>query len=312
VALQILAMAGGALALALAADAFVLGAARLAMALRVSAVVVGAVVIGCGTSLPELVTGALAAGQGALGIAVGSLVGSNVANLTLVAGAAAVVAPIAIASATLRREAPLALLATVGLALLVPGGMGRVEGAILLAAFAGALALMLAGARRPDEPLREEVDRYAGPAPAVRREALRVGAALVGVAAGAQALVWGATGLAADLGVADGVIGLTAVAVGTSLPELVTAVQAARRGEPDLIVGNLLGSTVFNSLGIAGVAVLIGPGTVDGVGAGPLIAMVAVAALAAGSMATGRRLSRLEGAALVACYAALLPLVLTG
>lgn len=306
---EIIALAAGAAVLAVAADHFVLAAARISLALRISAVVVGAVVIGCGTSLPELATGIIATAQGSLDIAVGSVVGSNVANLTLIAGAAAVLAPIAIASSTLRREAPLAVAATVMLGGLMIGGLSRLDGAVLLVAFAVALGLMLLGARSPDEPLTEEVDHYAGATVNLTREWVRVGLALAGVIAASQALVWGAVGVAGRAGLSDAVIGLTIVAVGTSLPELVTALQAARRGEPDLIVGNLLGSTVFNSLGIVAVVTLMRPGPLDDVEVGPVVAMVAVTALAGLTMATGRRLRRLEGLGLLVAYLALVPLV---
>jgi cation:H+ antiporter len=308
-ALNIVALVAGVVVLAVAADHFVLAAARISLALRISAVVVGAVVIGFGTSTPELVTGILAASQGSLDIAVGSVVGSNTANLTLIAGAAAAIASITIASVTLRREAPLAIAATVLLAVLLIGGLTRLDGLILAAGFAVAIALMLAGARSTDEPLIEEVDHYAAAGPGPGREWLRAGVALAGVVAASQALVWGASGLATEFGVSDAVIGLTVVAIGTSLPELVTSIQAARRGEPDLIVGNLLGSTVFNSLAIVAVATLIAPGPIDEVEVLPVIAMVGVTALAGLTMASGRRLARIEGVALVALYAVLLPLV---
>ncbi|MFP5450746.1 MAG: sodium:calcium antiporter, partial [Thermoleophilia bacterium] len=262
-----------------------------------------------GTSTPELVTGILAASQGSLDIAVGSVVGSNIANLTLIAGAATAIASITIASVTLRREAPLAIAATVLLAVLLIGGLTRLDGLILAAGFAVAMGLMLAGARGTDEPLTEEVDHYAAAGPGPGREWLRAGLGLVGVVAASQALVWGASGLATEFGVSDAVIGLTVVAIGTSLPELVTSIQAARRGEPDLIVGNLLGSTVFNSLAIVAVATLIAPGPIDEVEVLPVIAMVGVTALAGLTMASGRRLARIEGVALVALYAVLLPLV---
>lgn len=309
-AAEIIALAAGAAVLAVAADAFVLAAARISLALRVSAVVVGAVVIGCGTSLPELATGVLATAQGSLDIAVGSVVGSNVANLTLIAGAAAALAPITIASRTLRREAPLAIAATALLAVLMIGGLSRVEGAVLAVAFVVALALMLLGSRRPDAPLSEEVDHYAGHQVRLPREWLRAGLGLAGVIAASQALVWGAVGIAGRAGLSDAVIGLTIVAVGTSLPELVTAIQAARRGEPDLIVGNLLGSTVFNSLFIVAIVTLIRPGPLDDVEIGPTVAMVLVTAAAGVAMATGRRLGRREGVALAVAYLALVPLVL--
>jgi cation:H+ antiporter len=308
-ALNIIALLAGVVVLAIAADHFVLAAARISLALRISAVVVGAIVIGFGTSTPELVTGIIAASQGSLDIAVGSVVGSNIANLTLIAGAAAAIASITIHSATLRREAPLAIAATVLLALVMLGGLSRLDAVILTVAFVLTLALMLVGARGADQPLTEEVDHYATAGPHPGREWLRAGLGLAGVIAASQALVWGASGMATEFGVSDAVIGLTVVAIGTSLPELVTAIQAARRGEPDLIIGNLLGSTVFNSSAIVAVATFIRPGPIDEVEILPVVAMVGVTVLAGLTMASGRRLARGEGVALVVLYAALMPLV---
>ena len=307
------AIAAGALGLALlayASDQFVIGAARAATLLRLSPVVIGAVVIGFGTSAPELLVSSLAAAQGTLDIAVGNIVGSNIANLTLVLGAAALVTPIVVTTAVMRREAPLSFLSVALFALLVQGGAGRLEGTVLLLAVAASLWVVLRAAREDDPLLTSEVEEFvtAG-VPSPRRETVRITLGLLGTLAGAQLLVWAATTISAELGLAEGFVGLTVVAIGTSLPELATAVQAGRKGETDLIVGNLLGSNIFNSTIVAGTAAMIGPGlpidpTLTGLAT---ILMVGVAALASAAMATGQRVVRWEGALLLVGYAATLP-----
>lgn len=309
-----LAVAVGLVVLAVSADRFVAAAARLSVALRISPVVIGAVVIGFGTSAPELVVSVLAAVQGSLDIAVGNIIGSNVANLTLVLGIAALIAPIAVSSPTLRREAPMATGAVVLYAglLLWGDGLGDVEGAVLAVATVAATVVMIRGGRDRDDVLGAQTAAFVdhgADAISVRRQALWCVVGLLGTVLGAQAVVWGARELAAFVGLGEGFVGFTLVAVGTSLPELVTSIQAARRDEPDLIVGNLLGSNMLNSLlvggftGILGADVLAEPG-LAGV---PNAAMVVIALVAGVMMLTRRHVDRWEGAVLLIAYLGLLP-----
>jgi cation:H+ antiporter len=310
--LAVLGLVGGLALLTVASDQFVVGAARVATAMRLSAVAVGAVVIGFGTSSPELLVSGLAAGQGSLDIAVGNVVGSNVANLTLVLGVAALLCPIAAHTGVLRREAPIALGAVVLFGVLLQGGIGRLEGAVLLLGLIVALAVILRTARDGDPALEAEVGEVVSTGTvSVRRESLRTGLGLLGTLAAAQVLVVSATTIAREIGLGEGFIGFTVVAIGTSLPELATAVQAARKQETDLILGNLLGSNMFNSGAVGGVIALVGPGVVQdttltslGVGL-----MVGVAAIATLMMLTGRTVVRWEGALLLAAYVAVLPLL---
>ena len=305
----VLLVAGLAL-LAWAADAFVDGAAGLALSLRLSPVVVGAVVIGFGTSAPELVVSVLAAAGGSLDIAVGNVVGSNVANVTLVAATAALVAPLAVSSPTLRREALISAAAVVAFALALQGGLTRGEGVLLLAGLVLALGFIVANGSVADDPLAD--DARGGPrAPGrARADVLRTPAGLVGVVVAAQLIVASARQIGQEAGLSEGVVGFTIVAVGTALPELATGVQAARRGQTDLFVGNVLGSNLFNSLAVGGAVALVGPGTADpsltGLAAG---AMVAVALLAWLLLGTRRCLQRWEAMLLLAAYLALLPLL---
>ncbi len=290
--------------LAKAADQLVLGAARLALRLRISAVVVGAVVIGFGTSLPEMLVSGLAAASGQGGIAIGNIVGSNVANMTLVLGAAAVVTPLAIASTTLRREAPISVAGVIGLALLMQGDFTRMEGVVLVVALVGALGWVIV-AGRDDTVLGDEVEEFVGDNTTLRIEAFRTLLGLVGVVAAAQALVWSATRIAEQIGLTGGFVGFTLVAIGTSLPELVTSISATRRNETDLVIGNLLGSNMFNSLAIGGMIALLAPGPIDdqtltSTGA---ILMVVAAVGAWMLMITSSRIKRWEGVLLLVFYA---------
>lgn len=311
--LALLACAAGLALLTKAADQFVVGAARLSALLRISPIVIGAVVIGFGTSTPELFVSALAAGQGDLDLAVGNIVGSNIANLSLVLGIAVLIAPFATSSKVLRREAPLAVAASLLFTLLLVGGLTRADGVVLVIVLVLVLASILRDARvSADRELTGEVRDFVGEAPPrAPAESVRTALGLVGTLAGAQLLVWGATRAATEVGLSEGFIGLTLVAVGTSLPELVTAIQAARRGEDELLVGNLLGSNIFNSLAVSGAAALVGPGAVADrdllVVAAPL--MLAVGVLAWASMWTRHRLDRWEGAVLLGTYPAAVALM---
>jgi cation:H+ antiporter len=312
--------------LAVASDQFVVGAARLAVTLRVSPLLVGAVIVGFGTGTPELLVSSLAAARGSLDLAVGNIAGSNLANVTLVLGVAGLLAAPDVAPGVIRREAPISLAAVVAFAVLATGGLTRVEGLGLLAALVGAVALLLRAARRgsgpgeaaEEEELVEELEELIEDSKeedlddvaraSNGRDILRAVLGLAGTIAGAQLIVSGASTIAREIGLSDGFVGLTVVAVGTSLPELVTAVQAARRNELSLLMGNVLGSNVFNSLAVAGAAALIGPAAItDGGLLLALAVMVVVAALAWLFLGLGGRLRRWEAALLLAIYLAALP-----
>lgn len=309
--LPLLGIALGLVLLTYAADQFVVGAARIAARLRLSTVVIGAVVIGFGTSAPEMLVSGLASGRGSLDIAAGNIIGSNVANLSLVLGSAALLLALPVRSGILRREVPVSLLATLLFALLVQGGLERVEGAVLAVALVVALGVLVRSARSGDADLSSEVDEFLEVDGAIRLgpEVLRTLLGLGFTLLAAHVLVTSASRAAATLGLAEGFVGLTIVAIGTSLPELATSVQAARKGETDLIIGNLLGSNVFNSLAVGAVAGLVGPGPLqDASLAGLGVAlMVGIALAASVFMVTGRRVVRWEGAALLAGYVSVLP-----
>lgn len=311
--LPLLGIVVGLVVLTISADHFVIGAARTAARLRLSPVVIGAVVIGFGTSAPEMVVSGIAAGGGQLDIAAGNIIGSNVANLSLVLGVAALASSITVGSTTLRREAPLSLASVLLFAALIQGGLTRVEGIVLAVGIVVALGYVLVSARSEgNEELTGEVAEYLEDGDiGLGKELGRAIAGLAGTLVAAQVLVTSATRIASELGLEEGFVGLTIVAIGTSLPELATSLQAARKDETDLIIGNLLGSNLFNSLAVAGIAGIVGPGALvdanlEGLGT---LMMVVVAVLATIFMATGRRVNRNEGLALLAVYVVMVPLL---
>jgi cation:H+ antiporter len=303
----------GLVLLTVAADQLVVGAGRLAGRWGVSPVVVGVVVIGLGTSAPEFVVSGLAAARGDAGLALGNLVGSNIINVTLILGVAGIVAPIAVRSSVPRWEAPLTVVAVLLLAAFALVGLGRIGGAVLGVAAAGAVVLLVQLSRfRTTDPMTGDVEDFLHevPAPHPTKELVRAVIGLLGTLAGAQLLVVTAADAAGRLGVPPAVIGLTVVAFGTSLPELVTAIQAQRRHEGDLLVGNLLGSNLFNSLVGGAVVGLAERGAPARLGSPILAAMVAAVLLAWLVLRRHHQVSRAEAGLLLTAYLITLPLLL--
>jgi len=305
VLIPVVLLLAGLILLTLGADRFVVAAARLSRILGLSPILIGALVIGLGTSAPELLVSALAAGRGELDLALGNVVGSNTANMTLVLGAAALVGPVVSQVKTIRREGVLMFLGLLGLtAMLWDLRLTRFGGAMLLFGMAGAAVLLVLWAR--SDPRAEMVtEATAGEAPpSAARESL-IGLGMLALTLlGADLLVRGASGLADELGISEAFVGLVIVAIGTSLPELATAMAAARRGETDLIVGNVLGSNLFNTLMVVGTATLIGPGGVDSSFRSALVFMVGAGVAAGVFVATGKKLARWEGAVLLGVFVA--------
>jgi cation:H+ antiporter len=242
----------GLVLLVLAADRFVVAAEVIALRRRWSPAVIGAVVVGFGTSLPELVTSVVAAWSREPALALGNAAGSNVANLTLVLGVAVLARPLLVARGRSSRDLVLASAAgLLTLALAVDGQVGAVDGIVLV----GALALAVLWQVRAATGARLEVPT---PPPGHHRTAWWAIAGLLGVLLGAQSLVWGASELAEQAGVPPIVVGSVLVAIGTSLPELATAIASARRGQSELLIGNLFGSNTFNILGVVGASAVVG------------------------------------------------------
>lgn len=317
-ALAAVLLAGGLLVLAVGADQLVIGASRLAFARGISPIVIGALVIGFGTSAPEMLVSGLAAADGDVDLGVGNIVGSNVANLSLVLGVSALVAAVAVggrfirvANSTLWREGVVSIAAALLFWLLVQNGLERWEGVVLLAAFVLAMAVIL---WRPAH-VASAADLVHTKKPINQpNELVRTVVGLAATVVGAQLAVTGAVDIAHEVGLGSGFVGLSLVAFGTSLPELITGVQAARRGEADLLVGNILGSNTFNSLLVSAVVALVGPGPlVDGNLSGLAVwIMVGISVSAWLLMFRGDGLERWwEGAFLLAVYLVSLPFLIS-
>jgi cation:H+ antiporter len=265
--LPLLAVGGGLILLTWSAGRFVLGASCLARGLGVTPLLIGLTIVAFGTSAPEIAVAVLAALQGNPGLAIGNAIGSNIANIGLVLGVSAMVTPLLVRSAILRREFPILLLVTVlGFVLILDGTLGRVDGLILIA---GLLLLtgwlVRNGMRGRIEPDALGIDlEEALPEPMPLPRALFwLVLGLVLLLLSSQALVWGAVEIAEALGVSDLVIGLTIVAIGTSLPELATSVAAAMKGENELAIGNIIGSNLFNLLCVLAIPGLVAPGALE-------------------------------------------------
>ncbi|MCH7668965.1 MAG: sodium:calcium antiporter [Acidobacteria bacterium] len=315
----ILSVVAGLVLLILASDRLVVAAVRLSETLGVSAVLVGALVVGLGTSLPELLVSGLLARDGKLDEAVTNVISSNTANVTLVLGLAALVATIHSSRRILYREGILMIASVVAFAAVLLDKKVEVwEGAALLVGLVVAIyALIVWSLHGPDvadnapgvgahsprgkEPFAD--------LPTTRHEMVAGVIAIVVTVGAARLLLSGAETIATELGASATLIG-TMLGVGTSLPEMATAVSAARRKQVDLIIGNVLGSNIFNSLAVGGVAALIGPGLLVEVDT-PLLVVMVVTAVIAGVLArTGGKIVRLEGVALIAVFGGFAALVL--
>ncbi len=306
---SLLAMGGGVLLLLAGAEGLVRGASALALRIGISPLVVGLTVVAIGTSSPELVVSVQAALAGEGGVAIGNVVGSNVANLGLIVGVAAVLSPMAVDRKLVRHDVPVMLASMAVLVLfLLDGELVRWEGALLLCA---AVIYTVDGIRtsRRDERARraalppEVRDAMHEAAVGFKRHLLLVVGGIALLVYGADLLLAGAVEAAGRLGVSEAVVGLTLVALGTSLPELATTVVAARRGEAEIALGNAVGSNIFNVFSVLGPAALAAPIAAVGVGADVLAIMAGFGVLTLVFLVTGGRTRRWEGVVLLLGYA---------
>jgi cation:H+ antiporter len=291
-----------------AAGQLVIAAARLSIVLRIPPVVIGVVVIGFGTSMPELVVSGLAAIEGLFDLGVGNVIGSNIANVLLVLGAAALVAPVTVTERLLRREVPLTLAAVAAFAWAIQGPLRVIDAVLLIVLLAVVVAIVITLARRDGTLDLDEAEALTATTTSTGRESLRALIGLTLTIAGAQMVVIGGGAIAEGFGLSEGFVGLTLVAVGTSLPELATSVQAVRRGEAELLVGNVLGSNLFNATAVGSLMVWSGADlgrTVASELAGiATIAMVVAVAGVSLLLVARRRLGRVSGACMLVAYAA--------
>jgi cation:H+ antiporter len=309
---EMLAVAGGFLLLTWSADRFVVGSASVAYNLNVSPLIIGLTIVSLGTSAPEMLVSAMAAWQGNSGLSVGNAIGSNIINIALVLGLTALIAPLDIHSSILRRELPvLIVIMSLTWLLLTDHDLGRLDGSLLL----GGMVLMLVwltrlgikskGTRDPmDTEFTEEI-----------KTGMPMWQALIWLIIGAvfllvssRLLVWGAVAIAQELGISDLVIGLTIVALGTSLPELAASLMGAIKKEHDIAIGNIIGSNIFNLLAVLGLPGLIRPGAIDAAAMERDFPVMFALTLVLFVMAYGfrgpGRINRVEGTMLLIAYIA--------
>lgn len=296
---------GGLLLLMGGAESLVRGAASTARRFGLSPLVIGLTVVAYGTSTPELVVSLDAALGGNADIALGNIIGSNIGNLGLILGLAALLCPIRIRVQILRMDVPIMIgVSILLLALLVNGLLSRVEGFLLIAGTILYTYVTLRWTPSDQESVSDQFDAGIPSQGSVGRDLLFVVGGLVLLVAGARLLVDGAVTVAEAVGVSSSVIGLTVVAVGTSLPELATSVVAAWRGESDIALGNVIGSNIFNVLGILGVTASLQPVDASGLTALDGGVMVGFAVFTLPLVWTGYTFSRREGVFFLALYGA--------
>lgn len=309
--LSLLAVVAGLVLLVWSADRFVEGSAATARHYGMPPLLIGMVIVGFGTSAPEMVVSALASMQGNPGIALGNAYGSNIVNIALILGLTALLSPIAVHSQVIRRELPILCGITVLAAVqLYDNELSRLDAVVLLAVFAGLMVWTIRQAlRNPADALGEEIEQELEQQTMPQQRALFwLVVGLLLLIASSRMLVWGAVNIAHSLGVSDLLIGLTIVAVGTSLPELASSLIAVKRNEHDIALGNVIGSNLFNTLAVVGIAGMISPLSV-----GPEVFqrdIMVMTALTFGLFAMSygfrgaARLNRLEGGVLLTCYIA--------
>lgn len=320
-ALAALALVAGILILGYGADVLVRGAVTVARAARISAAVIGLTIVSMGTSLPELTVSVAAALRGAVDLGVGNVVGSNIFNIGVVLGVSALVLPMRVHGSAVKLEWPFMFLASFQLLLLArDGSLDRLEGAffvVAIALFTAYLVLIgrqaVGGEEKAD--LEEEVER-AGDGAARRGTAVALGLIAAGVlllVAGGELLVRGAVEIARAAGMTERVIGLTIVAAGTGAPEVATSIVAARKGQSEIALGNVIGSNIFNVLGILGVTATLTPLSVSpAMVRSDMWWMLGISLALLPMMRSKAVVTRVEGGLLVAAYGTYVTLLVLG
>lgn len=309
-ALPILMIILGLIILIWSADLFVEGAAAIARNLGMPPLLIGMVVVGFGTSAPELSVSALSALQGNPGIALGNAYGSNITNIALILGVTALISPISVHSQVIKKELPILFFVTLmAFGQLYDGEFSRIDAVVTLVVFIGVMTWMTIQSMRQhraddfEKEIESELDAHAMSA---FKAWIWLIVGMILLVVSSRMLVWGAVSIATDLGVSDLIIGLTIVAIGTSLPELASSVAAARKGEHDLAVGNIIGSNLFNTLAVVGLAGVIHPMSIpsDIINRDwPLMAILTLVLFVMGYARNGNgRINRLKGGLLIATY----------
>ena len=288
------------------ADFFVSGASDIARKLKVSALIIGLTIVAFGTSAPELAVSISASSQGSSSISVGNIIGSNLFNLLVVLGSSAAIVPAVVSSKVVKSDYPVSIAASVLICLFAAfpifaanegNTISRPEGIILLAFFAVYLFMLLKTARKQSALSEDEASGINVPKSVV----FLIGG-IAGIVFGSRLVVAGASGIARAAGISEEIIGLTIVAIGTSLPELVTSIVAAKKGENDIAIGNVVGSNLFNILLIGGICAVIAPTEVSGSMIRDMVILIAVSAVCFIPLLIKRRLLRGMGIAMICAY----------
>lgn len=300
------------------ADRFVEGAAATAKIYRVSPLLIGMLIVGFGTSAPEMLVSGIAAYQGSPGLALGNAFGSNIANIALILGFTALIQPIHVHSKILRKELPILLLVTIisGVQML-DGSLSKIDAIILLMIFMLLVfwSLKQAAKEKNDAYGQDIANEFCYPSLNLKKAWFWVISGLLILIASSRLLVWSAVTIASHFGVSELVIGLTVIALGTSLPELASSFCAIRKGEHDIALGNILGSNLFNTLAVIGIAGVIRPFPVETLVLQRDIPLMLILTLSLfffgiGFMGKQCKISRLEGALLVCVYFAYMAVLL--
>lgn len=316
--LAIVAVILGLAVLVWSADKFVDGAVGIAEFCGMSTLLIGMVIVGFGTSAPELTVSAISASQGNPEIALGNAYGSNIANIALILGTTALISPILMQRSVIRGDLPILIAVSIlSIVLVWDGSVVRWNGVLLLVVFALVMGYSIWRElkKAKAEALDAVEDESAGKQTSLGKSIFWLVLGLALLVASSRALVWGAVEIARTLGVSDLLIGLTIVAIGTSLPELASSIAAARKGENDLALGNIIGSNLFNTLAVVGLAATISP--MDEIEKAvtyrdmPLMTALTVALIVLGFRRKGDgRLNRIAGAILLAVYIGYLVLLI--
>lgn len=310
--LSLLAVVVGLAILVYSADVFIDGAVAVATKYHMPKMLIGALIIGVGTSAPELVVSALSALSGSPGLALGNAYGSNIVNIMLVLGLTLLISPITIQKQVVKSDFLWLIAVTIlSVFLLLDGHLGRLDALILIAAMLANITAQIIGAKKSKQSLTEQTqndDELPNPNNIkIGQSLLKLVAGLVILILSSRLIVWGAVELAKLWGLPDLIIGLTIVAIGTSLPELVSSIIAARRGEFEMALGNVLGSNLFNTLAVVGLAAIIAPMQVSAeIISRDIVVMCAITAvlflLCLNALRTNGKIGRLAGAFLVLCF----------
>ncbi|KAF6242870.1 sodium:calcium antiporter [Nitrosopumilus sp. b1] len=284
------------------AEWLVKGSVSIAQKFKISQLVIGLTIVAFGTSTPELSVSVSSAINGVSDVALGNVVGSNIANIGLILGISAIITPIAVARQTIRKEVPIMIgVSVLLLAVSLDAQISMIEG-ILLAIGVVAFTVFSYKSAKKEEQVVESTDGTVSVKTTTYRSILLIGIGLVLLTIGSFVTVDNAVLIAQNIGISERVIGLTLVAVGTSLPELITSVVAARKGHADLSVGNIVGSNIFNILAIIGISASIAGITVNDSMWSDYYIMIIFALVLLPIMRTGFKISKLEGIALLAGY----------